>query len=50
MNLLSINKALKNKYKQSKEDLLICLSKVSAPVTFDRVIKTRNDSVSVICL
>jgi hypothetical protein len=50
VNLLRINKALKNGHKLINKGLSICLSKVSASTTFDRVIRTTNGSVSGIKL
>jgi hypothetical protein len=46
VNLFSINKLLKNGHKLSNKGLSICLSKGSASVTFDRVIRTTNSSAS----
>ena len=48
VNLFSINKALKNGFKISNKGLSISLSKGSATVTFDRLIRTTNGSVSAI--
>jgi hypothetical protein len=50
VNLFSINKALKNEDKVSNKGLSIFLSKGSASITFDRVIRTTNGSVSGIKL
>jgi hypothetical protein len=46
VNLLSINKALKNGHNLSNKGLMISLNKGSVCVTFDRVIKTVNRSIS----
>jgi hypothetical protein len=45
INLFSINKSLENDHHLSNQGLSICLSKGSVSVTFDRVIRTTNDSV-----
>jgi len=50
VNLFSINKALKKGYKLSNKGLSICLSKGDVSVTFDRVLRTANGSVSGIKL
>ena len=50
VNLFSINKALKKGYKLSNKGLSICLSKGAVSVTFDRVLRTANGSVSGIKL
>jgi hypothetical protein len=46
MNLFTISKALKNGLDLSKKGLMISLKKGSVTVTFDRVIKTVNGSIS----
>jgi hypothetical protein len=45
-NLFIIIKALKNRFHLSNKGLMISLKKESASVTFDRVIKTVNASIS----
>jgi hypothetical protein len=50
VNLFIINKALKNGYHCINKGLSICLSKGSFLVTFDRVMRTKNVSVSGIKL
>jgi hypothetical protein len=46
VNLFSISKALKNGFNLSNKGLMISLKKGSVSVTFDRVIKTANGSIS----
>jgi hypothetical protein len=46
VNLFRISKALKNGFNLSDKGLMISLKKVSVSVTFDRVIKTVNGSIS----
>jgi hypothetical protein len=46
VNLLSISKALKNGFNLRNKGLIISLKKGSVSVTFDRVIKTVNGSIS----
>jgi hypothetical protein len=46
VNLFSISKALKNVFDLSNKGLMIRLKKGSVSVTFDRVIKTVNGSIS----
>jgi hypothetical protein len=46
VNLFSISKALKNGFDLSNKGLMISLKKGSVSVTFDRVIKTVNGSIS----
>jgi hypothetical protein len=46
MNLFSISKALKNGFNLSNKVLMISLKKGYVSVTFDRVIKTVNGSIS----
>jgi hypothetical protein len=46
VNLFSISKALKNGFDFSNKGLMISLKKGSVSVTFDRVIKTVNASIS----
>jgi hypothetical protein len=46
VNLFSISKALKNGFNLSNKGLMISLKKGSVSVTFDRVIKTINGSIS----
>jgi hypothetical protein len=46
VNLFSISKALKNGFDFSNKGLMISLKKGSVSVTFDRVIKTVNGSIS----
>jgi hypothetical protein len=50
VNLFSIHKALKKGYKLSNIGISICLSKGDVSVTFDRVLRTANGSVSGIKL
>jgi hypothetical protein len=50
VNLFSINMAFKKGYKLSNKRLSICLSKKAVSVTFDRVLRTANGSVSGIKL
>jgi DUF4097 and DUF4098 domain-containing protein YvlB len=47
VNLFSISKALKNGFDISNKGLMISLKKGSVSVTFDRVIKTVNGSISI---
>jgi hypothetical protein len=46
VNLFSISKALKNGFDLSNKGLMISLKKGSVFITFDRVIKTVNGSIS----
>jgi hypothetical protein len=46
VNLFRISKALKNGFDLSNKGLMISLKKGSVSVTFDRVIKTVNGSIS----
>jgi hypothetical protein len=46
VNLFSISKALKKGFDLSNKGLMISLKKESVSVTFDRVIKTLNGSIS----
>jgi hypothetical protein len=46
VNLLSINKALKNGFDLSNKGLMISLKRNSVSVTFHRVIKKVNESIS----
>jgi hypothetical protein len=48
VNLFRISKALKNGFNLSNKGLMISLKKGSIYVTFDRVIKTVNGSISSI--
>jgi hypothetical protein len=45
-NLFSVNKALKNGFKLSNENENISLTKGSASITFDRIIKSLDGTVS----
>jgi hypothetical protein len=47
-NLFSVNKALKNGFKFSSKNEKISLTKGSASITFDRIIKSLDGNVSVI--
>jgi hypothetical protein len=46
LNVFSISKALKNEFDLSNKGLMISIKKRSVSVTFDRVIKTVNGSIS----
>jgi hypothetical protein len=50
VNFISINKALNNGYHHSNQGLSISLSKGSVFVTFDRVMRTTNCSLSEMIL
>jgi hypothetical protein len=50
VNLFIIIKVLKNGFKTENEDIITHLSKGSTTLSFDRVLKTNNEFVSIVCL
>jgi hypothetical protein len=49
VNWFSINKAPKNGFKISNEDIVIHLSESSTKLSFDRVLKRKNGFMSGVC-